>query len=84
MSTVSHSLVIGRSFLPASCKDIDRFVRKTASAIKNNPDCAADITLAATIQLIELTAMKTPPDLRDAFSLLVSESCKARDESTHA
>jgi hypothetical protein len=78
----SPSLVLGRSFLPGQLNNVTSFVSRAASAIKRNPDVAAEITLAATEHLLE--NFRTPAELHTALSQLVSESCKARDESTHA
>lgn len=78
----SPSLELGRSFLPDRGIAINSFVSHTATAIKRNPDVAAEIALAATDHL--LGNFPTSTELRIALSQLVSASCKARDESTLA
>ena len=78
----SPSLMLGRSFLPGRVNNINSFVSQAASAIERNPDVAAEISLAATAQL--LAKFQVPAELRYALSQLVSESCKARDISTAA
>jgi len=78
----SPSLELGRSFLPGRANTLTSFVSRTASAIKRNPDVAAEIALAATDHLLD--SFQAPAELRTALSQLVNESCIARDESTHA
>lgn len=78
----SPSLELGRSFLPGRNTTVTSFVNRTAIAIKRNPDVAAEIALAATDRLLD--DLPASPELRIALSQLVSESCKARDESTVA
>jgi len=79
----SPSLILGYSFLPSRVtSDFAFFIRRTANAVKRNPDVAVEITLAATAHLLE--NLEAPAELRRALSQLVSESCKARDASTHA
>lgn len=82
----SPSLLLGSSFLPR-CTNINSFVTGAATAIRANPEIAAEITLAATNRILELQRSERqtdPLDLQIVLSKLVSESCKARDESTHA
>lgn len=78
----SPSMVLGQSYLPVRSQNVATFVAKTAQAIKTHPDVAAEITLAATNRLLD--QFQAPADLRNALSRLVSESCKARDQSLQA
>lgn len=78
----SPSLALGRSFLPGRASNLTNFVSRTASAIRRNPDVAAEITLAATDRLLE--DLQAPAELKTALSRLVSASCRARDESLQA
>lgn len=77
--TISPSLVLGRSFLPSSSIHTKAFVTRTVLQIRNNPDVAADITLAAASEMVDKIPSK---DLGLALSRLIEESCKARDHST--
>jgi hypothetical protein len=76
----SPSLELGRSFLPGRVRNLNTFVSRTAKAIGEHPDVAAEIALAATDHLLDL--VDRPTQLRNALSQLVIASCRARDEST--
>lgn len=78
----SASIVLGSSFLPSKISNCSSFVSRAAMAIRRNPDCAAEITLAASKQLLE--TQQDPSRLRTTLLQLIDASCKARDESTLA
>ncbi|WP_157903475.1 hypothetical protein [Cupriavidus malaysiensis] len=78
--SVSHSLLVGRSYLPTRAATTANFINRTASRIRSNPAIAADIMLAAADQLLK--DCRSEADLRGAFEDLVTKSCKARDTST--
>lgn len=76
----STSLVIGQSYLAsAQPMDIDTLIGMAESAVRSNPEVAAEITLATTEQVLLQAGAQDA--LRVQLQTMVQRLCVARDAS---
>lgn len=82
----SSSLNLGRSLIPANCKNVSRFATGAVNAMKDHPELAAEICIAATEKIISDPEALSGgiEQLRTSMNVLFNCLCSELDRNSHA